>query len=246
MASIITTVSKKIGRALGEYRMLEDGDTVLVAVSGGKDSLVLLRYLVEKKKHLPVDYSVTALHLRTDIAPPEHWDEYAAAVADMGVELYSIDIPLLSRLGAGRKMNCYWCSTQKRMELLNYALAHGYAKIALGHHMDDILETFLMNMMYKAELSTMLPVFRYDKYPCTVIRPLALVKEREIVEVIRELGYEGITSVCPCSERTKQKEVRESLDFLCREGDFVRDALFRALGNANERYLPSGKGRGQA
>ena len=238
MTSIVTSVSKKVGRALGEYRMLDEGDTVLVAVSGGKDSLVLLHYLVEKRKQLPVNYEIIALHLRTDVSPHEHWREYSEAVFAMGVGLHSIDISLLSRLSPGRKMNCYWCSTQKRAELLKYAIAHGCTKIALGHHMDDILETFLMNMMYRGELSTMLPVFRYDKYPCAVIRPLSLVKENEIVEVIRELGYDGITSVCPCGERTKRKDVRQSLDFLCREGDYVRDSMFRAMGNVNPRYLP--------
>ncbi|MBN1685626.1 MAG: tRNA 2-thiocytidine biosynthesis protein TtcA [Spirochaetales bacterium] len=239
MPPLAATVSRKIGRALGEYSMLADGDKVLVAVSGGKDSLVLLHYLVNKRKHLPVDYSLKALHLNTDVSPHGHWKEFTKAVAGLGVELDSIDVSVVSRLVPGRKMNCYWCSTQKRGELLAYALANGFTKIALGHHMDDILETFLMNMMYKSELSTMLPVFTYDKYPCTIIRPLALVTEREILQVAEELGYRGITDVCSCSGRTKRAEVKKSLDYLCREGDFVRDAIYKAMGNVKSRYLPN-------
>jgi tRNA 2-thiocytidine biosynthesis protein TtcA len=238
MASAATAVSRKIGKALGQYRMLDDGDTVLVAVSGGKDSLVLLHFLAEKQKSLPVDYTLKALHLNTDVSPHEHWDEYHKAVSSLGVELDSIDLSVLSRLAPGEKMNCYWCSTQRRTELLKYAEKHGCTKIALGHHLDDILETFLMNMLYKAELSTMLPLFRYDSYPYTVIRPLSLVKESEIVGVIEELGYSGITSTCVCGERSKRKEVRKSLDFLCREGDYIRDTIFRSMSNVKERYLP--------
>ncbi len=239
MASVISAVSRKIGKALGEYRMLDDGDTVLVAVSGGKDSLVLLHYLVEKQKTLPVDYSIKVLHVSTDVSPHDHWDEYRKAVSSLGVELDSINISILSRLAQGEKMNCYWCFTQRRAELLKYAGKHGCTKIALGHHMDDILETFLMNMMYKSELSTMLPVFRYDSYPYTVIRPLSLVKESEIVQAIGELGYDGITSTCVCGEKSKRKEVRKSLDFMCREGDYIRDTMFRAMGNVKQRYLPN-------
>jgi tRNA 2-thiocytidine biosynthesis protein TtcA len=77
----------------------------------------------------------------------------------------------------------------------------------------------------------MLPLFRYDSYPYTVIRPLSLVKESEIVRVIEELGYSGITSTCVCGERSKRKAVRKSLDFLCREGDYIRDTMFRSMSN---------------
>ena len=240
MASVTSKVSKKIGKALGDFRMLDDGDTVLVAVSGGKDSLVLLHYLVEKQKTLPIDYSLKAFHLNTDISPHRHWDGFSRAVSSLGVEMDSVDISIHSRLARGEKMNCYWCSTQRRTEILKYAEKHGCTKIALGHHLDDILETFLMNMLYKGEISTMLPMLRYDSYPYTIIRPLSLVKESEIIAVIEELGYGGITSTCVCGEKSRRKEVRKSLDFLCREGDFVRDNLFRAMGNVKERYLPKG------
>lgn len=218
--------------------MLEDGETVLVAVSGGKDSLLLLHYLIEKRKKVPVDYRIKALHLNTDISPHTHWTGFSDAVAALGVELDTVDISLRSRLAPGRRMNCYWCATQRRMELLKYAEAHGISKIALGHHMDDILETLLMNMMYKAEISTMLPVFRYDRLPFTIIRPLSLVHEKEIVNAVEELGYSGITSVCVCGESAKRKEIRKSLDYLCREGDYIRDSLFRAMENVRPRYLP--------
>jgi hypothetical protein len=79
-------------------------------------------------------------------------------------------------------MNCYWCSTQRRTELIRYAMERGFNKIALGHHLDDAVETLLMNMLYKGEIGGMLPLLRYRKYPLSIIRPLVLCEERQLVE----------------------------------------------------------------
>ena len=86
-------------------------------------------------------------------------------------------MPVIGRLKPGRSMNCYWCSMQRRTELIRYAMAEGFNKIALGHHLDDIVETLMMNMLYKGQISGMLPILRYEKYPVSIIRPLALCEE---------------------------------------------------------------------
>jgi tRNA(Ile)-lysidine synthase TilS/MesJ len=104
--------------------------------------------------------------------------------------------------------------------------------------MDDILETFFMNMAYRSELSTMLPVMKYDRYPHTIIRPLALVREREIVELADHLGLAALTRVCPYGEASKRTHFSQAIDLMARAGDFVRDNLFRALANPVPRYLP--------
>ena len=93
-------------------------------------------------------------------------------------------------------MNGWWCSTQRRTELLRYAMANGYNKIALGHHMDDILETLLMNMIGRGELATMPPRLKYDKYPITIIRPLCFVTEARLIEHAKAGGYSGFTCTC--------------------------------------------------
>ena len=231
-------ISKKIGKALYDYRMLDDGDRILVAVSGGKDSMTLLYHLLQKQHRLPVHYSVAALHIQTDFCKCGKKSGLYDVLKGWGVDYEALEVPVIGRLKPGKKMNCYWCSTQRRMELLKYATAHGFTKIALGHHMDDILETLLMNMAYKSEMSTMVPVMKYDNFPHTVIRPLALVKEREIVSFAKDLGIHNLICTCPYGVSSKRKIVREKLEFLAKDGDYIKDNMFRALSNVNTKYLP--------
>ncbi|MBI9099136.1 MAG: tRNA 2-thiocytidine biosynthesis protein TtcA, partial [Spirochaetaceae bacterium] len=155
----------------------------------------------------------------------------------MDVPYTSLFVPVLARLKQGRKMNCYWCSSQRRMELMKFADENGFNKIALGHHMDDILETFFMNMSYKGELSTMLPVLNYDNYNQTVIRPLALVKEKEIIAFADKKEIRNLTCTCPYGRKSKRKDMREVIDYMAQEDESIRDNLYRALSNPVPRYM---------
>jgi len=134
-------------------------------------------------------------------------------------------------------MSCYWCSTQRRSELLNYALKYGYNKIALGHHMDDILETFLMNMLEKGNLSTMIPKMQYEKWPVSIIRPLAYVSENRIIEHAKDEGFFGYTCTCNFQENSTRKEARKRLDLLTNGDEKIKERMFSALKNVQPEYL---------
>ena len=231
-------VSKKIGKALFEHRMIENGDRILVAVSGGKDSMTLLYHLMQKQRKLPIDYTVGAVHIQTDFCNCGRKSGMYDILDSWNADYEVIDVPVIARLSPGKKMNCYWCSTQRRAELMKYATAKGYTKIALGHHMDDILETFLMNMVYKSELSTMLPVLKYDNYPHTVIRPLALVKEREIIEFAETKGLRSLVCTCAYGVKSNRKIIREKLDYLTKDAEFMKDNMLKSFSNVNLRYMP--------
>ena len=137
-------------------------------------------------------------------------------------------------------MNCHWCSTQRRTELLRFADEHGFQRIALGHHMDDILETFLMNITRKGEISTMLPCLRYDRYPQWVIRPLAWVTEAETDAYAREIGYEAVRCRCGYDELSHRKVIRKALEAIIEaEGEGARERMMHALHNVEPRYMPS-------
>lgn len=156
-----------------DFNLIEDGDKVLIAVSGGKDSSVLLMELASRMGKFLPNCEIGAIHIQSDFA-----DKAPREFLQRMAEQYS-QIPFFFKDVAveGRKLNCYWCSTQRRTELIKFARENGYNKIALGHHMDDIVETLLMNMLYKGEFSDMPPMVPYEKYPCSIIRPLCYCEE---------------------------------------------------------------------
>lgn len=239
MADIEKIISKKIARAIMKYKMIEEGDRILLAVSGGKDSMTLFYHLLKKQKAFPINFDLKGLHIKTDFCNCFKKTKMETKIEEWDAPFEIKQVGVLKRLKPGRKMNCYWCSTQRRTELMNYAKENGFNKIALGHHMDDIIETFLMNMFYKSELSTMLPVLKYDNYPQTVIRPLALVKEDEVRKFAEKLGISQLVCKCKFGQNSKRKDVRKFLDEFTQGEDFLKDNVYKAMGNARHRYLLS-------
>lgn len=239
MYDIEKQIGKKINQAILKYNMIEDGDRVLIAVSGGKDSMTLIHHL-NKIAHseYPIDFEIHGIHIKTDFDNSVEKSGFKKFLTDNGIDCSMVEVSVLSRLKPGKKMNCYWCSSQRRMELMKYADANGFNKIALGHHMDDILETFFMNMAYKGELSTMLPLLKYDNYQQTVIRPMALVKEREIIEFSDLSGISKISCTCNYDTQSKRKVMRSVINFMAEDDESVKDNIYKAMSNPVARYMP--------
>lgn len=226
-----------IDKAIFDYKLINDGDNILIAASGGKDSTVLVEYFANRLRRSNCNFSMEAVHIETEITKPIN-PGLAALFSKWNVEVKNIKVDVLGRLKEGHKMSCYWCSTQRRTELLNYAVTNGFNKIALGHHMDDILETLLMNMLEKAELTTMPPVLSYDKYPVTIIRPLCYVQENTIIQHAKASDYINETCTCKYMENSFRKQTRSRLEALT-DGDPVKkEHLFYSLKNIDNTYLP--------
>lgn len=236
--SIERLISKKIDKAIFQYNMIEPGDKILLAVSGGKDSMTLMYHLLKKAKGFPIPFTVHAVHIKSDFCNCMKKTRMETVLEEWQAPYEILRVPILARLKPGKKMNCYWCSTQRRTELLKYANENGFNKIAFGHHMDDILETFFMNMAYKSEMSTMLPVLKYDKYNQTVIRPLTWVKEHEVISFAESKGINKLVCTCPYGKNSNRKIMRNIISSMAEQGDFVRDNIFKAMGNINPDYLP--------
>lgn len=238
MASYEQLISKRIGQAIYKYKMIRENDRIIVAVSGGKDSTTMLYDLNRRQKSFPIHYEIEAVHIKMDFC--RNSTDLENLFKKWGVRYHIIEVPVLKRLKAGKKMNCYWCSTQRRIELLKMAEKLNCNKVAIGHHMDDIIETFFMNMCYKGELAAMLPVFTYHKFPYTIIRPLALVYERFIARFAQQKNIGNITCTCPYGKNSKRLDVKKAISLLASREESVRYTIFKALHNVNMEYLNPG------
>ncbi len=239
MTKLERLIDKKITKGILKYNMIEEGDKVLLAVYGGKDSMLIAYHLTKKVKGFPVNFTFKAIHIQSEFGNPAERANMEKMLQSWGVDYEIIEVGVIKRLKPGRKMNCYWCSTQRRTELLKYAVEHGYDKIALGHHMDDILESLLMNMSLKGKISTMLPKLDYDRYDQAIIRPLAYVKEHEIIKMADDLEITKCTCQCGFADNSKRRDMREVIQTMAdTHGDGIRDNLFNSMSNIITRYLP--------
>ncbi len=224
--------------AVLRFSMMRPDDKIVIAVSGGKDSLSLLYLFTRAQKSLSIPFSFKAVHIRPDFEGCDYDPRMEQLFSHWETEYEILDVPVLARLKPGRKMNCYWCATQRRMELLHYANRHGFGSIALGHHLEDILETLFMNMAYKGEISTMMPAMTYDNYPQRIIRPLCMVKERDIESFSRAMGFAQLTRTCRYGQTSPRLEARKALELLASRGDYVKENLFESMCNVRFDYLP--------
>ena len=227
-----------IDKAVYDYKLIEKGDRILIGASGGKDSTALVEYFANRLKRNTDDFSFTAIHIETDFEGCTMSPRLREQFKSWNVEAVNYFVDVQNRIKEGHKMNCYWCSTQRRNELISYALKNGYNKIALGHHLDDILETLLMNMLFKAKLFTMPPRLEYKKYPLTIIRPLCYADVETIKEHASDAGYISTTCTCMYQDNSGRKDARARLQALTQGDRRLKEKMFESLRNINTEYLP--------
>jgi tRNA 2-thiocytidine biosynthesis protein TtcA len=238
-------VQKLLVKAILEQNLIRKGDRILIAVSGGKDSSVLAWALHQARRALKIDYELAALHISSDFCSCCKKSVLAQNLESWDIPFTDLFVPIIGRLKAGEKMNCYWCSTQRRTELLRYALAHHFSGIALGHHLDDIIETFFMNMTAKGELSTMPMVLSYRKYPVRLIRPLGYVEEQQIIACAAEQGILKASCTCPYGIHSQRRDIRKSIAYFTGNASAVKRRIFKALCSGPLKVLEE-KGEGEA
>ena len=232
-ASVI--VQKLAAKAVHERRLISEGDRILIAASGGKDSSVMAWALSTIRQALKMEYSLAALHISSDFCACCKKSVLAERLEGWGIPFTDLSVPIIGRLKEGRKMNCYWCSTQRRTELIKYALENGFNKIALGHHLDDIIETFFMNMTNKGSLSAMPMYLAYRKYPLSIIRPLGYLEERQIISCAAEQNILKAACTCPYGVNSGRREMRDRIaEFTGNSGAVKRRILAAMSGGAGD------------
>jgi tRNA 2-thiocytidine biosynthesis protein TtcA len=228
-------ISKKTGRAIADYEMIRDGDRILVAVSGGKDSLTLLKVLSDRRKFVPIRYEILALHVDLGYRCVNK-DALKKFLEDAGYAFHFKKLDILK--GKSRKdITCFWCSWNRRKALFEAAREYSCNTIALGHHKDDIAQTILMNLLFEGEISAMLPRQELFGGKLALIRPLAYVDERDIQEMARLYRFPVPHGACPNSGRTKRAVVGNFIKELEKETPGVKSNILRSLQRIKKDYL---------
>lgn len=239
-ARLSTRLRQQVGRAIADYAMIGDGDRVMVCLSGGKDSYTLLDLLLQLRAKAPVRFEIVAVHL--DQKQPG----YDAAVlpdylASRGVPFHIIEqdtYSVVRRVVPEGRTLCSLCSRLRRGALYDFAAKHGYTRIALGHHRDDIVETLFLNLFHQAKLKAMPPKLRSDDGRNIVIRPLAYCREADISEYAIRHDFPIMPcNLCGSQDNLQRKAVKAMLQQWERETPGRVENVFRALGQVEPSQL---------
>lgn len=222
-------LSKRFNKGCTDYHLLQDGDRILIALSGGKDSLMLLRLLAARSRIYRPKIQVEAAHVIMDNIPYETDRSYLQQFCDeAGVRLHILHSSFDESTDK-RKTRCFLCAWNRRKTLFSFAVSQGFNKVALGHHMDDILTTFLMNITYEGNRQTMQPSLALQHYPITIIRPLCLVSEADIQAEATQLGFLRQKTPCPYEQATRRTSMNEVLHQLESLNPEARYSLWHAI-----------------
>ncbi len=220
---------KRLWRAVVEFELLEDGDRVLVGVSGGKDSAFLLQAMQLLAQTAPFSIEVAAVHvdLGFDASGSTQIADFCEQV---GAKLF-VEHTQIAQLAMNHRTQnpCAQCAFFRRGVLNRLANREGYNKVAYGHHLDDVVTTFLMGQLYSGHLRTFLPKTQLDRCGLTVIRPLVYIREHEIVTALKQLDFVPVVSPCPLDGNSKRAETARLINQLTRENKYVFTNIAAAL-----------------
>ncbi len=234
-------IKKQTGQAIADFDLIEEGDRIAVGVSGGKDSYTLLHILDALRKRAPINYELIAVNVdsgfpgfRREVIE-EHLKQYNFNYRMESTNCYEI-IEQKRRPGSSY---CSFCARLRRGVLYSLASELGCNKIALGHHLDDFIETLLLNQFYVGTLAAMSPKLLADNGKHTVIRPLVYVEESDIIKYSRLCEYPIICCACPVCGTVDQKRQRmkQLVRSLSQEIPQIRRSMIGALGNVHPRHL---------
>lgn len=231
---------RNTAEAIVDYNMIEDGDRVMVCLSGGKDSYTMLDMLLSLSRSAPIDFSITAVNLdQKQPNFPEHiLPEYLAA---LGVDFHIIErdtYSVVKRVIPEGKTTCGLCSRLRRGTLYGYAEEHDFNKIALGHHRDDIIETLFLNMFHGGSLQAMPPKLLSNDGKNIVIRPLAYCKEKDITEYAQEKQYPIIPcDLCGTQPNLQRQLTKEMLHEWDKKFPGRVESIFTAVTNVKPSQL---------
>lgn len=241
-----TRLTRLFHKACADYQLIEDGDHILIGLSGGKDSLLLTELLGCRSKIYKPRFQVTALHVRvkerdyqTDLSYLESFCQQT------GVPLIVRDVEIgenpPKEAGSAQRATsnpCFLCAWYRRKTLFNVAQELGCTKIAFGHHRDDVVQTLLMNLIYQGAFATMPPSLQMEKMPLRIIRPLCLMDEEDIRSYAAMQNYAKQSKNCPFEHVSAREKVKDLLAQIKALNPEAMDCIWASMSNIKEQYLP--------
>jgi tRNA(Ile)-lysidine synthase TilS/MesJ len=220
-------------RAVDSYNMIEEGDRIAVGISGGKDSLTLLAALAHLKKFYPKKFELVAISIDMGFEGTDY-SEVKAFCEGLGVEFKVIKTQIYDIIFKVRKEDspCSLCSRMRRGALNDAADELGFNKVALGHHMDDVIETYMLNLFYAGKIGTFSPVTYLDRSKITCIRPLIYVPEKDIRYFSSKHNLPVFKPLCPADKNTERENMKKRLNELQREIPDIKNKIFGAIQRA--------------
>lgn len=235
---------RNVGQAIADYNMIEDGDKVMVCLSGGKDSYTMLDILMNLQKHAPIKFDIIAVNLdQKQPGFPEHvLPEYLASI-DVPFHIIEKDTySIVKEVVPEGKTTCGICSRLRRGSLYGYARQNGITKIALGHHRDDIIETAFLNMFYGSKLKAMPPKLLSDDKTNILIRPLAYCKEADIIRYSDHRQFPIIPcNLCGSQDNLQRQVIKDMLQGWEKQQPGRLENIFRSFQNISPSQLADNK-----
>lgn len=242
ISKLQSRLTRRFHKACANYRLIANGDHILIGLSGGKDSLALVELLGKRAQIYVPRFKVTALHVRVKernyMTDTDYIEQFCA---QHGVPLIirDVEIGTIEENETPAHQNpCFLCSWYRRKTLFNVAQELGCNKIAFGHHKDDIVETLIMNIVFQGTVATMPPMLKMDKMPLSIIRPLCLIEEKDLVEYAALRQYKKQIHTCAFEHVSSRAKIKGLLAQLQDINPNALDSLYNAMTNIKTDYLP--------
>lgn len=241
-------LNERFVKAMATYHLIEDDDHILVGLSGGKDSLLLLELLARRSQISHPRFKVEALHVRMENVHYETDTSYLQQFCDtLGVTLHvkttsfdthviSSEVEMTAKDKRRQKQPCFLCSWNRRKQMFNLAQELGCNKIALGHHQDDLLHTALMNLTFQGRFDTMPALLKMRMMPLSIIRPLCMIEENDIKTYAALKGYQKQQKLCPYETNSHRADIKEIYNAIERMNPEARYSMWNAL-NADNKLI---------
>lgn len=241
--AFIAKLRKRVVKAICKYNLIEEGDRVVIAVSGGKDSLVLLDLLGQIKAISKINFDLIAVHINVANVDYQIDYEYVNSICSkFKIQFIAptihVEFDPEKHGKTKKKNNCFVCSWHRRKKLFDICKEYKCNKMALGHHMDDIVQTLLMNMCFNAAVKTMIPNLSMFDGSFNIIRPLALVTEDLIIQYKEIVDFKSLKRECPYEEQSNRIGVRSVIEELKKLNPNAINNIYASMGSVVNEYLP--------